>query len=125
MVMKLYLSHASSFDYQKELYEPLKQALAGTYDIFFPHDKANIDTNAKDILADCDFVLAEVSYPSTGQGIELGRASAADIPIICFYRTGAHISQSLRFVSNEFIEYATPEEMTVKLSELLSRQSRI
>jgi len=113
--MKLYLTHSSGFDYQTELYEPLKRSLAKTQDIFFPHDEENIGTKSKDIIAKSNFVLAEVSYPSTGQGIELGWANDEEIPIVCFYRSGHLSSGSLRFISDTFIEYTSTEDMTEKL----------
>ena len=113
--MKLYLTHASSYDYQSELYEPLKQALAKNHDIFFPHDPENVDTKSKDIIPTCDYVLAEVSFPSTGQGIELGWADANNVPIICFHREGSRSSRSLRFICDVFIEYNSPQEMAEAL----------
>ncbi len=121
--MNLYLSHSSGFDYEKELYEPLKTTLTANHDVFFPHDTENIGTKSKDIIATSDYVLAEVSFPSTGQGIEIGWADANGIPIICFYRPGSKISSSLRFVSDVFIEYSSEQEMTTKLSDWLNTQS--
>jgi len=121
--MKLYLSHSSGFDYGKELYEPLKSTLLANHSVFFPHDKENIDTKSKDIITKSDYLLAEVSFPSTGQGIEIGWADANEIPIVCFYRSGSKISSSLRFVSNVFIEYSSEQEMATKLNEWLATQS--
>ena len=70
--MKIYVSHASSYDYRGELYEPLKLALPD-HELFLPHEKSNdVSQEARDIIEACDIVLAEVSYPSTGQGVELG-----------------------------------------------------
>lgn len=119
--MKIYLSHSSGFDYQSELYEPLKQTLSNAHEIFFPHDKANVGTKSKDIITVSDYVIAEVSYPSTGQGIELGWADASSIPIICLYRKGAEVSNSLSFVSDEFIEYTSNHDMIEKLEVSLSK----
>lgn len=113
--MKLYLTHSSGYDYQTELYKPLKESLAREHDIFFPHDEHTDGIKSKDIIPKCDAILAEVSYPSTGQGIELGWADANDVPIICFYRTGAKMSSALRFISDSFIDYKSEEEMINKL----------
>jgi hypothetical protein len=55
--------------------------------------------------------LAEISSPSTGQGIELGWAEAFNIPIVCVYKSGAKISDSLKYVSDKFFEYHAPEEL--------------
>lgn len=119
--MKIYLAHSGNFDYQTELYKPLKQSLANKYDIFFPHDTKNMGTKSKDIIASSDILLAEVSYPSTGQGIELGWADTSNVPILCFYHSGAKISSSLKFICNSFLEYSSTEEMIRKLEEQLRR----
>jgi hypothetical protein len=121
--MKLYLSHSSSFDYRKELYKPLKSTLSANLNVFFPHDKGNVGTKSQDIIAESDYLLAEVSFPSTGQGIEIGWADTNNIPIICFYRSGSKISSSLRFVTDVFLEYSSEQEMTSKLNEWLDTQS--
>lgn len=119
--MKLYLSHSGSFDYQAELYEPLKQTLAKKYDIFFPHDPGNVDVKARDVIAESNFVLAEVSHSSTGQGIELGWADSAAVPIVCFYRSGSKVSGALRFVSDVSLEYSSEQDMADKLDAWLSK----
>lgn len=114
--MKLYLTHSSGYDYKNELYEPLKKSLSKEYDIFFPHDEHVDGVKSKDIIPTSYAILAEVSYPSTGQGIELGWADANNIPIICFYKSGVKISSALRFVSNRLVEYETEDDMIEKLN---------
>lgn len=116
--MKLYVSHSTKFDYEAELYEPLKTAFA-TYDIFLPHDAENVDVKARDIISASDYLVAEVSFPSTGQGIELGWADGKNVPIICVYKTGSEVSSALRFVTNVFIEYGTTDELIGKLRNQL------
>jgi len=118
--MKLYVARSSSFDYQTELYAPLKRSLAQNHEILFPHDAQNVSIKSRDIIAQSDVVLAEVSYPPTGQGIELGWADANDVPIICFYKAGARISSSLQFVSELMIEYVSPEDMIEQLESYLA-----
>lgn len=113
--MKVYLSHSSSIDYVSELYEPLKGSLAIDHDIFFPHDSDKDGINTKDIIPVCDLMLAEVSHPSTGQGIEIGWASANNIPIICIYRSGTKPSSAIQFISDRVIEYLSSEDMIEKL----------
>lgn len=119
--MKIYLSHSGTYDYESELYAPLKaSSLARIHQILFPHDKENIDTISKKLITDGDLVLAEVSYPSTGQGIELGWANDSNTPILCFYKSGSNPSNSLRFVTKDFLEYATVEDMLNKLETYLT-----
>ena len=118
--MKIYISHSSNYDYESELYAPLKESpLAREHQIFFPHDIENTDTHSKNLIAHGDLVLAEVSYPSTGQGIELGWASSNDTPILCFYKTGSKISSSLRFITKNFLEYTNEKDMLNKLEAYL------
>ena len=121
--MKIYLSHSSNFDYQTNLYEPLKKNFARKYAIFYPHDSENINTKSKSIIAESDYVLAEVTYPSTGQGIELGWAEAQSVPIICIYRKGADYSKSLNFVSDDFVQYENTDELVIKLEKIFSEAS--
>ena len=51
-------------------------------------------------------VIAEVSYPSTGQGIELGWAYLEGIPIIGLYRMGMTPPAFLRAIAEDFLEYS-------------------
>ncbi len=59
----------------------------------------------------CDLIIAEVSFPATGQGIELGWASMLDIPIICIYKEGAKVSGSLHAVSKKLLMYTDEQNM--------------
>ena len=117
--MKLYLSHASNYDYQTELYAPLKTAFAEKYDIYFPHDTENDGQNSKQIIAESDIMLAEASYPSTGQGIELGWAEAAGVPIVCFYKNGAVPSGAIKHVAKIIFTYSTPDELLGEIAKQL------
>ena len=118
--MKLYLSHASNFDYNTELYEPLKVALGGAHELYLPHDPGNDGKNSKQAIERSDAVLAEVSYASTGQGIELGWAEAAGVPIVCFYKEGAQPSSALRHLTSTIFPYTSPEELATKITHYLS-----
>ena len=116
--MKLYLSHASSFDYQQELYRPLKDSIAKSHQIVFPHDDFIVNTH--ETILGSDVVVAEVTYPSTGEGIELGWANAGGVPIVCLYKIGHQYSSSLSFVSGTFIGYSSQQDMVTKLQSWLS-----
>lgn len=116
--MKLYVSHSTGFDYKTELYAPLKHAFANKYEVFYPHDTVAVH-NSKVMIEECDAVLAEVSYPSTGQGIELGWANASGVPIICFYKVGESHSSAVKIISGDIYEYSSAEEMIEKLNSRL------
>jgi hypothetical protein len=115
--MNIYISHCGGdYDYENELYKPIIESeLAEVHNFFLPHEPQNIDIDAVTELKHTDILVAEASFPSTGQGIELAQAKAANVPIVCFYKTGAKTSSSLRFVTNKVIEYATMSDLFVKL----------
>lgn len=116
--MKIYISHSTSFDYEKDLYSPIRQAFGNSHDIYFPHETTEV-TSSKDIIKDSDIVLAEVSYPSTGQGIELGWADENNKPIVCLFRPGASVSKSLTILHPTMIEYDTATDMIEKIRATL------
>lgn len=119
--MKIYVAHAQEFDYEHKLYEPLRtSALAQEHEFFLPHEPGNT-FNTKAVLKEYDLLLAEVSVPSTGEGIELGRAEAASVPIVCLYEKGARYSSSLQYVTQDFIEYEQAADMLEKLEQYLRK----
>ena len=69
----------------------------------------------------CKLVLAEVSFPSTGQGIELGWADFLKIPIVCLHKQGSRVSGSVNCVSNTFETYTDAKEMLYKIESLLEK----
>jgi hypothetical protein len=119
--MNIYISHSGAYDYENNLYKPLKESeLAKTHHFFLPHEPENLDTDAKTELKHTDILVAESSLPSTGQGIELAQAEAAGVPVVCFYKTGSKPSSSLRFVADEVIEYKDMDDFFVKLTACLA-----
>lgn len=120
--MNIYATHSTGFDFRSELYAPLKTLPSDKYNFIFPHEDDSF-TDSKDIIRTCDLVLAEVSYPSTGQGIELGWADARGVPVVCMYKSDAKISGSLGTVCSTFVKYASPEEMAEKLKAILDSKA--
>lgn len=118
--MKIYITHSGSFDYLNELYAPIKESLAfKKHQIIFPHNKSTEPYSLLELIKTFDIVFAEVSFPSTGQGIELGWASYYGKRIVCFYRKGLKYSNSLKVISNEFVEYV-PSELTNKFDSIFN-----
>lgn len=116
--MTIYISHATSFDFKNNLYEVIRSSrLWEEHTFILPHEEDDVPFPTKEIFEseECDLVVAEVSHPSTGQGIELGWASMLHIPIICLYNNKAKISQSLYVVTNKFVEYMNEEDMVEKM----------
>lgn len=118
--MKIYVAHSTSFDYKTELYEPLKEISIPNLEIYLPHDAGNDGKNSKDIIASCDYVIAEVSYPSTGVGIELGWANEKNVAIMCVYKSGTKYSKALHAVSETFIAYDSVPALINKLRSYAS-----
>lgn len=118
--MLIYIGHSSSFNYKEELYLPLKTSeLWDKYTFILPHDEKEEPTDSKLTITHCDLVIAEVSYPSTGLGIELGWANVASREILCLYKDTAKISSSLNIVCSNFLNYSNSEHMIEQLSNWL------
>ena len=120
--MKIYISHSNKYDYKNKIYEPIKNSkLAQLNTFFLPHEDKNKIINTRNIISNYDLVIAEVSLPATGQGIELGWADYAKIPIVCISEKGTEISSSLKFVTNYFIEYEDIDDMIDKISSFIEK----
>lgn len=117
--MKIFVAHSATSDYIQELYNPIKlSSLWRQHEFFLPHDDGkNVIT--KDIIEHSDLVIAEVSYPSTGVGIELGWANAAGSRIVALYHSGAKYSGSINFVTAELHEYSGEAGLISALSLIL------
>lgn len=118
--MKIYLSHSSHFDYIQDLYAPIKKApFFSSHDFVLPHDTAALPENSKQIIAQSHVMIAETSYPSTGQGIELGWANSFSKPIFCLHKKELCGSSSLKYVCTNSAEYETQEELTRGIATFL------
>lgn len=58
-----------------------------------------------------DLVVAEVSCPSTGQGIELAWAADANIPILCVYGDTTKPSRALAMIDARVVPYGQCHEI--------------
>ena len=110
--MKIYLGHSREFDYESELYLPIRaDAQLKEYEIILPHENGQAFNWGKDFYGTLDLFIAEVSFPATGLGIELGWAYDAGVPIVCIFKAGMKVSSSLRAVTDKFYEYNNAEEL--------------
>ncbi|MEX0916530.1 MAG: hypothetical protein WDZ44_00250 [Candidatus Spechtbacterales bacterium] len=119
--MKIYVAHSRNFDFQQELYEPLRNStLVKKHEFVFPHSESEGPFNSKQLFQEgCDLVLAEVSYPATGLGIELGWADFLKIPIACIHKKDVKVSVSLKAVSNTFFEYSDSQNLITQVEKIL------
>lgn len=74
------------------------------HEIILPHE-TDVFINSKDILKNVDLVIAEVSYPSTGMGIELGWAEAFGTRIIALHKRDTKLSSSIKAITKEIHSY--------------------
>jgi hypothetical protein len=118
--MKIYISHSTNFNFKKELYQPIKKIKVDC-NFIFPHKKNIKQHYLKKLFSskECNLIIADVSFPSTGQGIELGWANFYKIPIICIYKQGSNYSKSLNSISKKFIKYKNSEDLVVKIKKIL------
>jgi len=109
--MKIYIAHSRDFDYINELYLPLKNSdIFKEYDVILPHDGDNYK-HGRDFYKSIDLVIAEVSFPSTGLGIELGFLYDDNKPIYCIHQGDKKISSSISVVASNINAYSNLDEM--------------
>lgn len=110
--MRIYIGHSKEMNYVEELYKPIREFEKSTKHTFLlPHEKSSSSNNGRAFYNELDLFIAEVTMPTTGLGIELGWAYDNDIPIVCIYKKGAKVSNSLKSVTDKFYEYATVDEL--------------
>lgn len=121
---RIFVAHSSTLDFQRELYQPIQElSLLSKFDFNLPLLDGVYKTTLDDIK-NSDIVIAEVSYASTGMGIELGWANILEKPIIVFAKTGTKISRSLDKVLVQKFLYDSTEDMIMKLSQALEEIGR-
>ena len=118
--MKIYFGHSKGFDYKNELYKPIRESsLSAEHEIILPHEKSDGPINSKAFLKTCDLMIAEVSYPATGLGIELGWADFLGVPILCVYKSDAKVSSSAKLIAKNVIKYDNPQDLVEKLTKFI------
>jgi nucleoside 2-deoxyribosyltransferase len=119
--MKIFVAHASSFNFKEALYDPLRNSVLNQqHEIILPQEEGHEEVT-KELIKSCDLLIAEVSYPSTGQGIELGWADMYSVPVVCIYKQGASFSQALHYVSKKFLMYTDAQNMIEDITGVLKQ----
>jgi len=119
--MKIYVTHSNQWEYRQKLYLPLKQSkLAKVHEIYYPHDEEQKNEHSKETIRNSDLVIAEVSLPATGMGVELGWAEDRNVPILCIAQEGYHVSNALKHITNYFIVYQNEQDMIEKIEKFLT-----
>mgnify|MGYP001563725179 FL=1 len=119
--MKIYFGHARITDNAiNELYSAVKKSqINGLHEVVLPKDRDS-SFDSKEFLKSCDLMFAEVSIPSTGLGMEIGWAVLYGIKIYCVSRKGSKISNSLKFITSNFFEYSTYEELVEYIEKVVN-----
>lgn len=122
--MKIYVGHSNDWNYENELYNPiLKSELNKKHDIILPHlNNRSFDT--KKVIEEADLFIAEVSRPSLGLGIEIGRAEQIGKKILCIYKKSEKVSSSLKYVDAILIEYNDEKDMIDKIKKEIEKISK-
>ena len=111
--MKIYVGHSTSYNFREELYAPIQDSvLVREHTVVLPHVDSDEQFSSKEFFAnDCELFIAEVSYASTGLGIEIGWADTQGVPILFVHAAGSKPSGALSAVEGEVVTYASAEEL--------------
>lgn len=109
---RIYVGHARRSDYENELYDPIKSIdHYEDYEFIFPHGGNGKEFVSESDLKGVDLFICEISYPATGLGIELAFAHMYKVPIVCLYKKGSVISDSIRNLNCKIYEYCDINQM--------------
>lgn len=116
---RIYFSHKR--EQAEALYPLLKTHCPDGRIYILPHENSGDPFPVKSYLQEgkIDLVLAEVSYPATGQGIELGWANWCNIPIACIHQSDK-VSGSLRVLSDVFVRYQGLDDFLRAVEDAIS-----
>lgn len=121
--MKIYISHSRAYDYENELYLPVRQMKENEeHEIILPHENGHNEPHTREFYKSLDMMIAECSYPATGLGMELAYAADDQTPIYCIYKKGHKVSGSVHSVTDQFMEYSDAVEMTDAIGQIISKE---
>ncbi|MFA5857211.1 MAG: hypothetical protein WC867_07650 [Candidatus Pacearchaeota archaeon] len=124
--MEIYVTHSRSFDYKNHLYFPIRRShINQEHKIILPHEESDEPFNSKSIITggSLSLLVAEVSFKSTAQGVELGWADISKVPIALFYRPDSNPSNALRKVSSLFVPYSNDRELIEGMESVIRQIS--
>lgn len=108
----IYLAHSSKFDFKNDLYEPIKRSnLADIYDFIYLMETPGNLPNTKEMIRSFNAVIGEISYPSTGAGIEIGWADALGIPLVLIHNQSYNPPEYYKTISSYVSEYDNAENI--------------
>ena len=122
MPYQIYVGHSRDpkYQYRLTLYAPLK-ALLQVHQVYFPHEQDGPPSiNSEELLPKCQLMIAEVSYPSTGLGLELAWARTAKILVLCIHLTDCPPSSSVTSLFPHLLAYADEADLCEKIAQWIT-----
>ncbi len=117
--MKIYVSHSRGFDFKKKLYPALEHALR-SHRLTIPY-KDGVFVDSKKDISNSDLVIAEVSMPSTGVGIELGWANLFQVKILAIHKKGTKVPESVKLIAKQVLSYSNSQDLATKIATEIHR----
>lgn len=115
--MKIYVGHSTKYDYKNEIYKPLLDSiLSKKVEFILPHN-TDKTFNSKEVIENSNLFIAEISEPSLGLGIEIGRAEMKGKKILCMCNDKDKVPSSLKYVNVDVITYSDRNDMIRKIEE--------
>ena len=115
--MKIYVGHSTKYDYKNEIYKPLLDSiLSKKVEFILPHN-TDKTFNSKEVIENSNLFIAEISEPSLGLGIEIGRAEMKGKKILCMCNDKDKVPSSLKHVNVDVITYSDKNDMIKKIEE--------
>jgi len=127
MSYKIYIGHSRDerLNYKQKLYKPLEFLLREHHVIILPHNIDEVTVNSKEIFPTCNLFIAEVSYPSTGLGMELAWAHSLHVPVLCIHKTDCKPSTSITNLFQHIIAYVDKNDMVSKISAWIKAHEKL
>ncbi len=122
--MIVYFSHSRKVLGWEKIIDVVRRVLREklALKLFLPYEGREKPIDSRQAIKKSDILLAEVSTPGTGIGVEVGWADAFSKEIVFLAREGTDPSGSLKLVSNNWIFYNDLEDLGVKLEKFFSKK---
>lgn len=122
-VMRIYVGHSSSMDFEEKIYKPIRDSeLNKRHEVVLPHEDSDELFDSRSFFEEgCDLFVAEVSQASTGLGIEMGWADQLDVEILCVHSEEVEPSGSIRAVTDNVRTYSDRDELVEVIESFVEK----
>lgn len=119
-MIKVYVGHSRQFPYVEELYQPIRNSVLNKkYEFILPHETSQMPYSSLEKVRSFQAMVAEVSSPSTGLGIEMGWFHSMNVPILCLQKEGGKLSQSVQVIATKYEFYKDTADMLRIIEQFL------